>query len=198
MRHTRLGGSICGLLCALLTPACNDDLVEDVPTDVCASGKRWAGKLTPNEEMYPGRDCVGCHKEYDGPELMAGGTVYGLPDPEGARTTANDCFGVEGARVTITSGDGRVLQTLTNRAGNFFFEGRESSLVKPFRVVVDYTLPDGQVSRQPMGSSPSYGGCARCHNPAAASTPDAGPGRVLGRDEVVPDVYPIYTGPIHQ
>lgn len=184
--------------CAALALGCNEDLVERVPTDVCASGMRWAGELTPNEEMYPGRDCVGCHKEYDGPELLAGGTIYGLIDPDGARTTRNDCFGVEGARVTITGGDGQVLQTRTNRAGNFFFEGRESALVKPFRVVVEYTLPDGRRSRQPMGSSPSYGGCARCHSPEAEPTPDAGPGRELGRHEVVADVFPIYTGPVHQ
>ena len=180
----------------LLLGACNDDLVHEVPRDVCASGLRWAGELTPNEEMYPGRDCVGCHRDNDGPELLAGGTVYGVVDPEGTRTTQNDCFGVEGARVTITAGDGQVLETVTNRAGNFFFEGPESALVMPFRVAIEYTLPDGRQSRQFMASSPSYGGCARCHSPEAESTPGAEPGRVLGRDEVVPDVFPIYTGPV--
>jgi len=179
-------------------PGCNDDLVEEVPRDVCASGRRWAGELTASEEMYPGRDCVGCHKEYDGPELMAGGTIYGLIDPDGARTTNNDCFGVEGAQVTITAGDGQILTAFTNRAGNFFFDGRESSLIKPFGVVVEYTLPGGHRSRQQMASSPSYGGCARCHTPGAVGTLDATPGRILDRDEVVPDVFPIYTGPIHE
>jgi hypothetical protein len=186
------------LASVMVSASCQDDLVEDVPTDVCASGKRWAGELTPNEEMYPGRDCVGCHLDYDGPELLAGGTVYGLLDAEGARTTQNDCFGVEGARVTITAGDGQVLQTFTNRAGNFFFEGRESSLVKPLSVVVEYTFPDGRKSRQPMGTNPSYGGCARCHRPDTVPTPGAEPNRELGPDEVVPDVSPIFTGPVHE
>jgi hypothetical protein len=186
--------SVWGL--ALLSPGCRADLVEEVPTDVCASGKRWDGELTPSEEMYPGHDCVGCHEDYDGPELLAGGTIYGLPDADGARTTRNDCFGVQGARVTITAGDGRILQTVTNRAGNFYFEGREGSLVKPFSVVVEYTLPDGTRSRQPMGSHPSYGGCARCHRPDAVPTPGAQPNRVLGPEEVVAGVSPIFTGPV--
>jgi mono/diheme cytochrome c family protein len=198
MRHLSLAWPLCVLASILGLPACNDELVERVPSEVCASGMRWAGELTPNEEMYPGQDCVGCHKEYDGPPLLAGGTIYGLLDPDGARTTQNDCFGVEGARVTITSGDGQVLETHTNRAGNFYFEGRESALVKPFRVVVDYTLPDGRVSRQGMASSPSYGGCARCHTPGATPTPGAEPGKDLPPDAVVADVLPIYTGPVHQ
>jgi hypothetical protein len=175
---------------------CEDDLVEDVPTSVCASGKRWVGELTASEEMFPGQDCVGCHEESGGPELLAGGTVYGLLDEQGERTTQNDCFGVEGAHVRITSGDGHVFETTTNRAGNFFFEGRESSLVKPFTVVVEYTLPDGTRSQQPMTSKASYGGCARCHNGAIPlDAPE--PGRVFGRDEVA-DAYPLFTGPVHE
>jgi hypothetical protein len=183
--------------CVLSGASCSDEVFEEVPTDVCASGKRWIGKFA-SEEMYPGQECVGCHREYDGPPLIAGGTVYGVLDEAGTRTVGNHCFGVEGARVTITGGDGAVLQTLTNRAGNFFFEGRESSLVKPFSVVVDYTFPDGRVTRQPMASRPSYGGCARCHKPDVTPTPDAGAGRELGPREVVDDVFPIYTGPVHE
>jgi hypothetical protein len=196
MRQPCFAGLFGAWVCALLTPGCNDALVERVPADVCASGLRWAGELTPNEEMYPGHDCVGCHRAKDGPEFLAAGTIYGVVDPEGTRTTRNDCFGLEGAHVSITGADGHVFQTVTNRAGNFFFEGREELLVKPFRVVIGYDLPGGGASREPMATSPSYGGCARCHNPEADPTPDAGPGRTLGPDEVVPHVYPIYTGPL--
>jgi hypothetical protein len=173
--------------------------VDEVSKDVCASGKRWVGELTPNEWMFPGRDCVGCHKYSDGPELMAAGTIYGLPDEKGARTTAPDCFGVEGATVTITAGDGQVLRTRTNEAGNFYFEGRQASLKKPFQVVVEYTSREGVYSREFMGSSPSYGGCARCHNPQeAVPTPDALAGTTLGPDEVVEGAFPIYTGPVDE
>jgi hypothetical protein len=184
------------LTAAISFAACGRD-VEDVSSDVCASGRRWVGQIG-SEEMFPGHDCLGCHRELDGPEFRAAGTIYGLIDETGARTTANDCFGVEGARVTITAADGEVLQTRTNRAGNFYFEGPESSLAKPLSVVVDYTFADGRVSREPMSTHPSYGGCGRCHNPEEARpTTDAG-GRTLGPDEVVAGVYPIYTGPVQQ
>jgi len=200
MRPSLRVSRICSVWCWLVSSACAGELVEDVPTDVCASGKRWIGELTPSEEMFPGRDCVGCHMREGGPELIAGGTVYGLVDREGARTVLNDCFGVEGARVTITGADGQRLQTLTNRAGNFFFEGRESSLATPYSVVVEYDFEDGRRSRQSMVSSPSYGGCARCHRTDTTPTLGAGPGEALGREEVVasPFVLPIFTGPVHE
>jgi hypothetical protein len=173
--------------------ACND-LVEDVPTDVCASGKRWVGGKTGDEEMYPGHDCVACHKSNDAPAFFAAGTVYGVYDETGALTTNDDCFGLEGAKVTITGGDGQVFETRTNRAGNFFFEGREEDLAKPFNAVVEYELADGRLSRQPMDSSPSYGGCAGCHNPQAVKTTNRCPGGVLEADEVFA-MTPIFTGP---
>jgi hypothetical protein len=198
MQRTGPACAIHVLGCVFILASCGQEDVESVSTDVCASGKRWAGN-TGNEEMYPGHDCVGCHRYGDGPALLAGGTVYGIIDETGQRTTLHDCFGVEGARVTITASDGTVLQTLTNRAGNFYFEGREESLVTPFSVVVDYTFPDGRVSREPMATHPSYGGCGRCHNPLSRPTTDAGAGEeFLDPFEVVAGVYPIYTGPVHE
>jgi hypothetical protein len=187
---------MCVWVCALSSPACKDTLVEDVSPDVCASGKRWVGKLTGDEEMFPGNDCVGCHKAFDGPEMFAAGTIYGVVDEDGARTTASDCFGVEGVRVTITGADGTVFETVTNRAGNFFFEGRESYLAKPFKVVIEYTTPDGVTSREPMGTNPSYGGCANCHRPDAVPTPGTVAGGELPPEAVVQGVFPIFTGPL--
>lgn len=183
----------CAVAAALGALACND-LVEDVPTDVCASGKRWVGEKTGDPEMYPGHDCIACHKANDAPSFFAAGTVYGVYDETGALTTDSDCFGLEGAKVTITGGDGQVFETRTNRAGNFFFEGPEESLVMPFSAVVEYELPDGRLSRQPMDSSPSYGGCAQCHSPEAVKTTERCPGGVLEADEVF-EVTPIYSGP---
>lgn len=175
---------------------CNDELMEEVPTDVCASGKRWAGDFTGNEEMYPGSDCVTCHRTVDGPPLMVAGTVYGTPDPEGARTTAPGCYGVEGARVTITTADGATLEATTNRAGNFYFEGDWQALPTPYSVEVEYTLPNGRLTRQAMATLPSYGGCGRCHDPAATPTPGVLPGTMPGPEEVVDGAFPIYTGPV--
>jgi hypothetical protein len=170
----------CALLIAATTVACNDETVEDVPQDVCVSGKRWIGGRRGDEEMYPGRDCVGCHLENDGPQLMAGGTIYGFGQGrDGAqvamtlgRPQSVDCFGLEGVTVTITGDDDEVFTTVTNRAGNFFLEGRPSELVKPFLVQVRYDAPatadkPANTANFPMGTRPSYGGCARCHTPTA-------------------------------
>jgi hypothetical protein len=193
----RVGIAGAALACAA---ACNDELVENVSPEVCASGKRWVGDVTGSEEMYPGQDCVSCHRAVDGPAFFAAGTVYGLPDPEGARTTGPLCFGVPDARVTITGADGVVFQTHTNRAGNFYFEGRDDALAKPFSVEVDYTRSDGRASRQSMATLPSYGGCAHCHdpNPGLPFTPDAGPGGVHAPADRIEGVYPIYTGPVYE
>ena len=179
--------------------ACGEDLIQNVPTEVCASGKRWIGDLTPNERMFPGHDCVGCHQDNDGPEFMAAGTIYGIVDADGSRTILHDCFGVEGVSVTITAADGQVLQTRTNEAGNFYFEGRQAALKKPFRVMLEYTSSAGVSSREFMDTAPSYGGCAHCHSQDATST-NAIPGTVLGPDEVVGHeyVFPIYTGPVSE
>jgi hypothetical protein len=193
----RPGASLWLPLAISLGLACEDDRVESVPNSVCASGKRWVGDFTADEEMYPGADCVDCHRLLDGPPLMAAGTVYGLPDPGSTRTAAPGCFGVEGARVSITLADGALLRTTTNRAGNFYFEGRPDSLVSPYRVDVEYTLPDGRLTRQSMKTQPSYGGCARCHGPAVP-TPGVEPGGTPAPTDVIADVYPIYTGPVHE
>jgi hypothetical protein len=178
--------------------ACGHELVEDVERSVCASGKRWDGDYTGSEEMFPGADCVDCHRVLDGPPLMAAGTVYGLPDPDGSRTAAPGCFGVEGAHVTITMADGDLLQTTTNRAGNFYFEGRPDSLKSPFRVDVEFTLANGHVTRQSMKTQPSYGGCARCHGPSPVPTPGVESGGTPAASDIIADVYPIYTGPVDE
>jgi hypothetical protein len=164
------------LAMALSMVACNDETIENVPQDVCVSGKRWIGGRRGSEEMYPGRDCVGCHLENDGPQLMAGGTVYGFPQGRDGAAIAMtlgkpqsvDCFGFEGATVTLIGADLEEFTTVTNRAGNFFFEGRPDELAKPFQARVDYTVP-GTDARKQMFTRPSYGGCGRCHSTTAVA-----------------------------
>jgi hypothetical protein len=94
-----------------------------------------------------------------------------------------------------------VLQTRTNRAGNFYFEGPPEALPIPFSVQLDYTREDGLVTRQTMTTQPSYGGCGRCHDPAAAesaATPGLMPGGVVGPDDVLDPDFPIFTGPVDE
>ena len=67
----------------------------------------------------------------------------------------------------------------------------------PYGVELEYTLPDGRVTRQTMATLPSYGGCARCHDPAATPTPGVLPGTMPRPEEVVEGAFPIYTGPLY-
>lgn len=155
--------------------ACNDELVEVVPRDVCYSETRWIGGKRGSEEMYPGEDCVGCHLENDGPELALGGTVYPYVIRENdvlrAAQSGEHCFGVEGITVTIEDADGLRLDLVTNRAGNFFVEGSPRDLAKPYTVRIEgfQRTADGapveSVARMPIAVN--YGGCARCHDPNA-------------------------------
>ena len=157
-------------LAAVLASACGGT-TESVSRDVCVSGTRWVGASTPDPEMSPGSDCLACHAENDGPPLVAAGTVYGVLD--NTSQIENDCFGLEGVEVELEGADGALLTTTTNRAGNFYFDGYPSDLVKPYVARLRYTTPDGQViSPQMIVTSPYYGGCARCHDNRAATTPD--------------------------
>jgi hypothetical protein len=120
--------------------------------------------------MSPGKDCLGCHLENDGPPLVAAGTVYAALD--NTSQIENDCFGLEGVSVELEGADGRLFQTTTNRAGNFYFDGYPIDLVKPYVARLSYTLPDGRVSGpQMIATEPYYGGCAHCHDNRAINTP---------------------------
>jgi hypothetical protein len=175
------------LAVAVSMAACNDEVIEDVPQDVCVSGKRWIGGRRGSEEMYPGRDCVACHLENDGPQLMAGGTVYGFGQGRGGLSVVPepfdqpqsvDCFGFEGVTVILIGADQQEYRTITNRAGNFFFEGRPEQLAKPFQARIEYVDPETN-ARRAMTTRPSWGGCARCHSPY--TVPD---------DPIPPPPYP--------
>jgi hypothetical protein len=80
------------------------------------------------------------------------------------------CYGLEGVEVIITDSNGREYSTLTNRAGNFFFEGSESDIAMPYSAVLHWNL-DGAEIYTPMATQPSYGGCARCHGAAGPEVP---------------------------
>lgn len=149
--------------------ACSDVVMEEVPLEVCVSGKRWIGGDRGSPNMYPGRDCVGCHKENDAPELILGGTMYDVLDTDYTQST--DCFGAEGVKITITGGDDQVFETTTNEAGNFWFAAQEVELILPFKARFEYENGvSGGVDTRNMGTLPYYGGCARCHGPNAVPT----------------------------
>jgi hypothetical protein len=152
--------------------ACNDETVEVVTKDVCYSEQRWVGGKRGSPEMFPGRDCVSCHIENDGPQLAIGGTIYPyvIDRPEAFEVqSGTDCFGLEGVTVRIEDADGQLFELVTNRAGNFFVEGNPSDFKKPFQV----KLQMGNIEPQ-MTTHPQYGGCAHCHDPAAPTAMELG------------------------
>lgn len=120
--------------------------------------------------MYPGRDCVGCHLENDGPPLAIGGTLY--PYVIGGMQIQQfqsgvDCFGIEGIPIRITDGDDNVYDLITNESGNFFIEGNPDDFPKPFTAQIFTVDDDGNPLEPQMFTAPTYGGCARCHDPLA-------------------------------
>lgn len=148
-------------------------MTEEVSKDVCYSELRWVGGKRGSEEMYPGRDCVGCHIANDGPPLVLGGTIYPYimdgPDVFAAQS-GTDCFGLEGVTVRITDAQGLVLELTTNRAGNFFVEGNPNDFAKPF---FNVELQMGDI-KPTMPTKPLYGGCARCHDPSVPNFVEQG------------------------
>jgi hypothetical protein len=148
-------------LVALLS-SCDSLVEEREPTRDCVTGKWWVGGDTGHELMHPGRDCVGCHRENDGPPLALGGTVYPLdttPDHQ-----ANDCFGKEGIIVRVTDAKGRVFEMTTNEAGNFYLEGDESRVAKPYSAeLANAFLPNSTTTIKMAATKPLTGDCNFCH-----------------------------------
>lgn len=143
-------------------------LVRAVDVDTCLTGLRWVGGDLRSAEMHPGSDCVGCHREAGARPLLLGGTVYPTGGP-GWEPPLDGCFGLEGVEVLVVDAEGRERSTVTNRAGNFYFEGRESDLTMPYRASIRWNANGDEVLTQ-MASEPAYGGCARCHSAQAVSS----------------------------
>jgi hypothetical protein len=144
-------------------------LVRTVEPDSCRSSLLWVGDDRPSAEMRPGSDCVGCHRETGALPLIIGGTVAsvgGLSSARAPEPEPDGCFGVEGVEVSVVDATGREWRTVTNRAGNFYFEGTESDLSLPYAASIRWKNFQGDELLTPMSTSPSYGGCARCHSPA--------------------------------
>lgn len=157
-------------------------LVHAVGADTCRSGLRWVGGGSPSAEMLPGSDCMGCHQEASARPLLLGGTVYATGSPRQGEPL-DDCFGLEGVEVSVVDAEGRELSTLTNRAGNFYFESRGFELAMPYSASIRWNR-QGTELVTPMVTQPLYGGCARCHGASEADLPFLIP--VDSADTVIP------------
>jgi hypothetical protein len=133
-----------------------------VPPAVCSTTAVNAGE---SEQMEPGGDCIGCHSSGEGPSFVAAGTVMSALHDD------TNCAGVEGVTVRLTGADGRALEMVTNRSGNFFWRGRASDLVLPFKAEVER---GGK--KVAMLAEQTQTSCPTCHTAAGANM---APGRIL-------------------
>ena len=130
---------------------------EVTPSALCISGEKWIAGDMGHPEMHPGRDCVGCHVEHDGPPLALGGTVYPV------NTQEVDCYGVPGVTLEITTADNLVYTLESNAAGNFYLEGDPSTVAKPLSVVMHGWDVNGTPKDFMMTIQPETGDCGHCH-----------------------------------
>ena len=137
---------------------------DSTPDSRCASGLRWTGGNSESPLMHPGGDCIGCHSSGEGPRFLVAGTVSASLDEPA------DCFGVEGAVVTITDANGTSIDATSNAAGNFYISARQN-LAMPIHASVQL---GGHVNA--MGAAQSTGACASCHT---ATGTGGAPGRIL-------------------
>jgi len=156
--------ALLGVLVASCTESGEDDGGGSVADSRCATGVRWAGGNEESPLMHPGADCIGCHASGEGPRFVVAGTVQAaIDDP-------TDCFGVPGATVSISDATGKTVDVLTNDAGNFFIEARDT-MTMPIRAKVAI---DGR--ERAMSGAQMTGACASCHTTSGAN---GAPGRIL-------------------
>jgi len=135
--------------------------LQSVPTSTCASGTQWQGGES-GSAMDPGRDCIACHAQGEGPNYVIAGTVYQNAGE------ADDCGGVSGVTVEITGADLNVTTLTTNSAGNFY---SRASIAMPYGVKL--TSNNGT---RIMVAHQSVGACNSCHTQTGAN---AAPGRIM-------------------
>jgi cytochrome c553 len=176
-----------------LLSSCDTLTEERDPSADCLTGTWWVGGDTGHAEMHPGRDCVACHKRNDGPPLALGGTVYPINDQ------ADECYGIEGVTVEVSAlpvGTAPAVVThrlVTNAAGNFYIEGDESVLPRPYKISLVAGLePPGAVTAAPiaMNTAPHTGDCAFCHSRPGERLPAPMP----GMPPLAPGVKPVLPG----
>jgi hypothetical protein len=112
--------------------------------------------------MHPGRACIDCHSQGEGPDYVVAGTVFPTAhEPD-------DCNGVGGIQVVVTDSQGTSETLTANSVGNFAGRG---GLTPPFSVKV----VSGGKSRS-MNGTVSTGDCNGCHTVMGAQ---GAPGRIM-------------------
>ena len=95
------------------TPVSIGDEPPVAPVAVCPSGVMWTHGNSGSSRMRPGGDCIGCHRQDEGPRYAIAGTVFDQLHIK------DDCYGVAGAIVEVTGSNGQTVAMETNSVGNF-------------------------------------------------------------------------------
>jgi hypothetical protein len=136
-----------------------------VPSSECVSGLKWTGGDEGSPQMHPGRGCIACHAQGEGPRFIAAGTVFRQIDEP------DDCFGVPGVVVLLTDASGKVFRMTTNQAGNFMLRQRGNVISFPLHARLQFMGKE----RRMLGPKQTAN-CASCHT----STGENGaPGRMM-------------------
>jgi hypothetical protein len=149
------------------SPTGRDPLYVDA---ICSSGQRWTLGEAGSSDMHPGRDCIQCHSQRKGPELLVAGTVYATGHEP------NDCNGgpqgqtVGIAQVILRGSDGQELTLAVRPSGNFYERVGKATVALPYTARVVYR---GQERR--MNGPQTDGDCNRCHTETDA---EGAPGRI--------------------
>ncbi len=133
--------------------------------DACSTGQWWTLGDRESEVMHPGNNCIQCHAQEHGPDLVVAGTVMGRFHDE------EDCRGIPGVTIDIIGNDGSVAGSSdTNEAGNFFFSG-DLTAIAPYTVRLTF---EGRTREMTTGQTD--GNCMSCHTQTGAN---GAPGRIL-------------------
>jgi hypothetical protein len=132
---------------------------------VCLPGMKWTGGDEGSPDMHPGKSCIDCHAQGEGPRFIVAGTVFKeLTEPD-------DTYGVKGVVVQLTDAKGKVIRLTTNAAGNFMLRAHGNTIVFPFTAKVLFQGREGE-----MVTPQSTGNCAACHTAHGAN---GAPGRIV-------------------
>lgn len=148
--------------------SCAVDGGQDTNTPtVCTSNSFWTHGDRESPLMHPGRACIDCHAQGEGPRFTVAGTVFPTAhEPD-------DCNGVgAGAvKVVITDANGQVITLDVNAAGNF-----PPTKSRPPTIAMPYTakVVSGDKVRA-MKTPQTSGDCNGCHTERGTNQ---APGRI--------------------
>jgi len=144
-----------------------DPLFDVAP--MCSSQAYWTRGDHKDPDMHPGRACISCHQQNDGPSFAIGGTLFPTAhEPD-------DCYGAgeyngDKTYVIITDATGRELSIRVDKSGNFSSDENDV-ITFPIHARVERA---GAV--RAMQGERMTGDCNSCHTEGGSN---GAPGRIV-------------------